>query len=203
MKKLLFIAVLAGGLGLQAFAQGNEFIFTWNFGMPTAPFSGLVSATSLQGWAIEYRKAISNTVTVGGSVGLNVFHQEHDRYTWNFDNIAITAHDWRYAQVVPLVVNAHYNPLRNLQTPWQVFVGGGIGATYVNEEVWAGMYDFRDENWGFSFYPEAGLRYVMSTQTAFMLSAQYMTVLGAHYTGDNVGYWNIRLGFSFGTHRSE
>ena len=203
MKKYILILVLVSSTGLQAFAQGNEFIFTWNFGIPTGEFTNLMSKTSLQGWAIEYRRALSNTISVGGSIGLNVFSQEHDRYTWEFDNIAITAHDWRYAHVVPIQVNAHYNPLRNLQTPWQVFIGGGIGTSYVNEEVWAGMYTFQKETWGFSFYPEAGLRYVMSKQTALMLSAQYLTVMNGHYTGDNLGYWNIRLGFSFGTHRSQ
>jgi hypothetical protein len=202
MKKFILIAALASSASFAAFAQGNEFIFTWNAGIPTGGFTSFMSKTSLQGWAIEYRRAITKTASVGGSIGLNVFAQEHDRYTWVFDDVAITAHDWRYAHVVPLLVNAHFNPLRNLQTPWQVFVGAGLGASYVNQEIWAGMYDFRNENWGFSFYPEAGLRYVMSTQTALMLSAQYLTVVNGNFTGDNLSYWNIRLGFSFGSHRA-
>lgn len=203
MKNLILISAFVASLSLKSFGQGNEFIVTWNFGIPTAPLSDIVSKTSLQGWAFEYRRAMTKTLSVGGSVGLNVFHQEHDKYTWHFDDFAITAHDWRFAHVVPLTVNAHFNPLRNMQTPWQVFAGAGMGATYVNEEIWAGIYSFRQEMWGFHFYPEVGVRYVMSNQTALLLSTQFMTVLSGHYTGENLHYWNVRLGFSFGTHRSE
>ena len=201
MKQQVLIWAFVGLCTTMVKAQGNEFIFTWQVGIPSKPLTELITKTSFQGWAFEYRKGFSRTITAGASVGLHVFHEEHDRSTWSQDNISITAHNWRFAHVVPLTVNFHYNPLRNLQTPWQVFAGAGLGASYVNEEIWAGMYTFREERWGFHAYPELGVRYVMSDQTAWLLALQYMTVVNGH-TGDlNLHYWNLRLGFSFGNHK--
>ena len=82
-----------------------------------------------------------------------------------------------------------------------MFAGAGLGGSYVNEELWAGMYTFRQETWGFHFYPEIGLRHVMSDQTALLVAIQYMSVLNAHINDQNLHYVNIRVGFSFGQHR--
>ena len=201
MKKNYIALVLFVFLGFQALSQGNEFIFTWQVGVPAKPLTEIITKTSFQGWAFEYRRAFTKTITAGVATGLHVFHEEHDKSTWTDGNLSLTAHNWRFAHVVPLTVNFHYNPLRNLQTPWQVFVGGGLGGAYVNEEVWAGIFTLRQEQLGFHFYPEVGLRHVMSDQTAWMLAVQFMTVVDGHFNDENLHYWNIRLGFSFGQHR--
>ncbi len=200
MKKIVITLFLLMGM-TASYGQGNEFIFTWQIAPPVKPLSDIISKTSFQGWAIEYRRAFSNTITVGGSVGLHVFHQEIEKSTWDFGEIAITSRNWRYTHTVPITANFHYNLLRNEQSKWQFFGGVGLGACYVNQEIWAGMYTFRDESWGFHAFPELGMRYVMSDQTAFFLSTQFMTVFNSHYTDDHLSYWNIRLGFSFGRHR--
>jgi hypothetical protein len=201
MKKLVTTVIIFLGLTISTFAQGNEFIFTWQIAPPIEPLSNIISKTSFQGWAFEYRRAFSKTITVGGSVGWHVFHQEIEKSTWNFDNVAITSRNWRYTHTVPITANFHYNLLRNEQSKWQFFGGLGIGAAYVNQEIWAGMYTFRNETWGFHAFPEIGMRYVMSDQTAFFLSTQFMTIFNGHYTDDHLSYWNIRLGFSFGRHK--
>lgn len=201
MKKIILSVLLAGALQIVSQAQGNEFIFTWQIAAPGEELRKIVDKTSFQGWGFEYRYALTNTLTVGGALTWNIFHQEIDKSTWQFENTTITSRNWRYTHVVPVSVNFHFNPLHNQGARVQVFAGGGIGGNYVNQEVWAGLYTFRHEKWNFHAYPEVGLRYVMSTQTALFLSGQFMYIPGASFTGNDLTYWNIRLGFSFGTHR--
>jgi hypothetical protein len=135
------------------------------------------------------------------AVNWNIFHQEIERSTWTFDDIAITSRNWRYTHTVPLSLNAHFNPLRNEGNKLQMFIGGGLGTSYINQEVWAGFYTFRHETWTFHAYPEIGLRWVMSDQTALLFSTQFMYMPGASWTGGDVTYWNFKLGFSFGKHK--
>lgn len=201
MKKSFVALVLLLAIALNGAAQGNEFIFTWQAGVPAKPLTNIITKTTFKGWAFEYRRALTKTITAGVATGLHVFHEEHDYSTVTDGNLSLTAHNWRFAHVVPLSVNVHFNPLRNRQTPWQVFAGGGFGGAYVNEEVWAGMFTLRQEQWGFHYYPEVGVRHVMSNQTALLLAVQFMTVVNGHFNASNLHYWNVRLGFSFGAHR--
>lgn len=193
-------------VAFTAFSQGNEFVFSWQIASPgngikTIEDRTFIDKTSFQGWNFEYRRALSNTISVGGSVAWNIFHEDIDKSTWIFDNVAITSRNWRFTHVVPISVNAHFNPLRNNGSPIQLFMGAGLGTSYVNQEIWAGTYEFRHETWAFHAYPELGLRYVMSDQTALCFSTQYMVVTNASYAGETINYWNFKLGFSFGRHK--
>ena len=201
MKKLLVILGLSLLSLNSLIAQGNEFVFSWQIAVPGQGLEDLLQKTSFQGWNIEYRRALTKTFTLGGSIGFNVFHEEIKEATWNFGTTAITSQNQRYAHTVPITLSAHFNPLRNEGSPVQIFMGGGLGTAYVNQEVWAGSYTFRKDGWGFNVYPEVGLRYVMSDQTALYFSTQYMYVVNANYDNGDVSYWNLKFGFSFGTHR--
>jgi hypothetical protein len=201
MKKSLLIIAFSSLSFCALFAQGNEFIFNWQIAVPGQGLEDLLQKTSFQGWNIEYRRALTNTITVGGSLGFNVFHEEIEESTWHFDNTAVTSQNQRYAHTVPITVTAHFNPLRNEGSPVQIFMGGGLGTAYVNQEVWAGSYTFQKDSWNFIVYPEVGLRYVMSDETALYFSTQYMYVPSGNFDNGDLTYWNFKLGFSFGTHR--
>ena len=201
MKKLLLVLSFFVAVQGAVNAQGNELMFNWQIGIPGPELNQLIDKTSFQGWAFEYRYAFNNRFTVGGNFNWTIFHQEIDKSTWNFDNVDITSRNWRYTHVVPLSVTFHFNPLSNHGAKTQLFMGGGLGGNYLNQEVWAGMYTFRHENWGFHAYPELGFRHVMSDQTAWFVSGQFMWLPGASYTGEDLTYWSIRVGLSFGTHR--
>jgi len=201
MKKALIIFMLSiASIGFAS-GQGNEFIFNYQIAIPGQGLQDLLEKSSFQGWNIEYRRALTNTITVGGTIGFNVFHEEIKEATWQFDNTTITSQNQRYAHTFPIMATVHFNPLRNEGSPIQIFMGGGLGTVYVNQEVWASSYEYRRDGWNFGMYPELGLRYVMSDETALYFSAQYMQVLNANYNNNNVSYWNLKLGFSFGTHR--
>ncbi len=201
MKKILYILAFSIVGSTFAHAQGNEFNFSWQFAMPGEGIKNIIDKTSFQGWNIEYRRALSNNFTVGGTVGFNVFHEQIEKSTWYFDNTAITSRNQRYTQTVPINLTAHFNPLRNQGSPVQIFMGVGVGTAYVNQEVYAGFYTFKKDTWAFNAYPEIGLRYVMSDETALLFSTQLMWMPGASYTGGDITYLNFKLGFSFGTHR--
>ena len=147
MRKVLATLSLVLVFSFVARSQGNEIMFNWQIGIPGTELKQLIDKTSFQGWAFEYRYAFSNRFTVGGNFNWSIFHQEIDKSTWNFDNVDITSRNWRYTHVVPLSVNIHFNPLSNHGAKTQIFMGGGLGGNYVNQEVWAGMYTFRHENW--------------------------------------------------------
>ncbi len=182
-------------------AQGSEFIASWHIGIPSQGITNYIAKTSFQGFGFEYRYALNQQFTVGGSISWNVFSEEKDISTWTFDNLSVTSHNWRFGHMVPILVNAHFNPMRNTGNPLQIFMGGGLGTSYVNQEIWPGMYTYRHETWSFVAYPEIGLRYVMSNETALYFSTQYMFLPNANYDNNNIGYWNLKLGFSFGAHR--
>lgn len=201
MKKLFLLIAFSVSSVSLLLAQGNEFNFSWQIATPGQGMEKLLQKTSFQGWNIEYRRALSNTITVGGSIGFNVFHEEIKQATWHFDNTAVTSQNQRYAHTVPLTVVGHFNPLRNQGSPIQIFMGGGLGTAYVNQEVWAGSYEYRKDGWNFIVYPEVGLRYVMSDETALYFSTQYMYVPSGNYDNNDLSYWNFKIGFSFGSHR--
>lgn len=202
MKKLILLCLIVCA-SKASFAQGNEFIVSWQIAEPGEEIKNMITKTSFQGWSFAYRRGLGDRFSVGANLGWNIFHHEIDRSTWDFPNISVTSKNWRFTHAVPISATFHFNPYRNTGNDWQWFMGLGTGASYINQEIWAGMYSFRAENWNYHVYPELGLRYVLSDQTALLFSAQYMYMPGGSYTGKDLTYLNFRIGLSFGRHRIE
>lgn len=202
MKKIIGTLLLAISM-VSGYSQGNEFVVSWQIAAPGKEIKRMIDKTSFQGWSFEYRRSVTDRISVGGNISWNIFHEEVERSTWEFPEIAVTSRNWRYTHVVPLSATFQYNPYKNTGKDFQWYIGGGLGGSYVNQEIWAGMYSFRFEKWSFHAYPEVGLRYVMSDQTALLFSAQYMYLPQGSNTGNDLTYLNFRVGLSFGKHRVE
>jgi opacity protein-like surface antigen len=193
---LLVILVLLLGISPMQ-AQDNIMSMSYNIAIPNAEFNDFQAGrASTRGFNLEYSKYVNWETSIGFNVGWQIFNHTVEKDVYTFDNFAVNAKTWRYTHVVPIMVNAHYNFLRDNAV--ELFLGGGTGVYYVNNEVWVGLAEIRFDTWRWGLYPEAGANIQFSDDIGLRLSTKYQFVLNGFLDGEeSLSYWDFRMGFYF------
>ncbi len=189
----------------EQFERGGDELFGINYhiSLPSGNLNDFISATSFRGFSLDYEKFVNRNISVGGSIGYSIFHEESDKETFNFGADqgfantagAVTAKLWKYTHVVPVEVKAKYYYNAVEDAPGRMFFGAGLGASYVNQEVWVGQVEFREDNWRFSFYPELGFDFNVTGRSHFQFAGQYNNVVNGHYGEEMLNFWSLKAGF--------
>ena len=133
----------------------------------TADFTG---KTSFRGVGVEIRKITSEHVSIGGYFGWQVFNDDGVSQT-TIEQLTVTGGTFRYINVFPLMVNAHYY----LGNPGGLRLFGGLngGAYVVERRVEVNLYAINDNQWQFGFAPELGIAKRMGWSTTGFINAKY------------------------------
>ncbi|MDH4057179.1 MAG: porin family protein [Cyclobacteriaceae bacterium] len=193
-KKLFFIALLlctAGALKAQKYTG-----ITYSIGFPSGDLTDFIDKTSFRGINIDYKNLIQPNIGIGFSVGWNVFYTDMDEATYTVDNISIWGKQYRYANYIPLFINANYylKPDESLNP----FVGLGIGTMYSLRNTDMNLYTYKRDAWNFALQPEVGLLFDTENGMALNVSARYTYGFqaGSELT-EAQSYFSINLGFVF------
>lgn len=205
MKKHILIIALTAIIAISADAQkkGSSMIsINYHMGVPSLDFKDFMEETSFRGFTGDYRYYVQDKFAVGLQSGYQVFHHKYPRGTYYFDNGAATLVHWRFAHVVPILAEAHYD-LLDTDSKLQLSAGLGMGAYFVREEAWIGLYTLQWEQWGFGLAPEMQLRYNFSDGFGLLFSPRYEVVFGGERANfndekNNLGVWDFRFGAVFG-----
>jgi len=158
-RKYFFIPVLILLFAVRGNAQKydkpfeNAFGATWDVEIPSNnPF---VSATSFEGFKLEYRHGLAHHMSVGLVMGWNRYYQYVPRQTYQIPDGAVTTDLYTYIYTLPFGINAHY--YFGESKMFKPFLGLTLGANYSQQRIYYNTYYSEDENWGFLARPELGV----------------------------------------------
>ena len=191
----LYITILMVLAGISASAQGSMFGMSYQMALPVGTTADFISTFSGRGFGIDYKGYVSPDVTVGGSVGWNVFYEAKPEATYFLDggNTAVTGQQWRYINSFPFLLTVDYF-LGDYGDP-RIFVGGGVGAYRIYERTDMGIYTIEPREWHFGIAPEVGVAVPMNRDAYFLGSLRFNYAF-ASGSIDNVSYLGVNLGFA-------
>lgn len=127
----------------------------WDMGVAVGSLNDFVKNVSFAGLNVEGRWFLNRKFSLGVAFNWNRFSQDGPRETYNFQNGAITANLYRYAEFVTPKVTAHYYFVPD--GPVMPYAGLGLGPTLVQSRLYVSDLVISDSNWHFMFSPEVGV----------------------------------------------
>lgn len=195
MKKILILAlILASGALITSVVSAQSFTTVqYTMGVPTGGLHDHVSKISWRGFTFEYQKEVAPSVTVGVNLAWNVFYEKMDYASYTKDNATLSGIQYRYDNLFPMQVNAHYMFGTGTVIP---YVGLGIGTMYDLRNTDMGLWTVEENNWHFMLSPEAGLMFDVASNTSIKLSAIYNNAFKTK-NADGFGDLNVSFGVVF------
>lgn len=163
--------------------------FTYNMSLPTGETADFISAYSWRGFGFEGHGFLSDNITLGGSVGWNVFYE---KLSGEFvdETRTVTGTQLRYLNSFPLLFEGRYHFGEDYST--RPYIGAGVGTYYTEQETQMGIWYVEDQAWQFGFAPVVGVLIPVES-TAINISIKYNAALstsevdGRSYLGINIG----------------
>jgi outer membrane protein W len=154
MKKTI-ITTLICFIATAGFTQyHNLFGIGWEINFPNN--GSYLTNTSYSGGKIEYRKFLKKDFSVGLAMNWTSFEQYFNRQTYNSKdgNNAVTSDFVAQVYTLPITATAHYyfTPGKLLKP----YAGVGVGAQYMEQDLFYNVYETDEFNWGFVVRPEIG-----------------------------------------------
>jgi len=191
---LLSLLLLAVAPASQAQFMGDSYgAATYNMGLPLSDTKDFTNTYSWRGMGLEFRKFTKPNMSVGLSLGWNVFHEEVNG-TVDFSNGrgAATGNQDRTINAFPLMVGLQvYGGHEGSARPFIGVYGPGY---YIEQRLDMGIYSFQDDGWNWGLAPEIGFLVPLQSGANMLLSARYNYAFEAsgrgpfNYLGFNVGF---------------
>jgi len=195
MKKI-YILILIMGLGISLssalFAQSFTSI-QYNVGIPFGGLKDHTDQTSWRGMSFEYHRAVTPEITVGANLAYSVFYQRMPYGSYTQGNATLSGVQYRYNNLFPMAINAHYTFGRGEFRP---YAGIGAGTVYDLRNTDMGMISFENREWHFLICPEAGILFSTGPETSIKLNVKYDNAFKTK-DADAFGNMNINIGFLF------
>ena len=195
MKKIFAITIalmVAGGVTTSARAQGDMTAFSWVMGYPVLDTADFISNESFRGFCIEGRKFFGPNVSGGASASWQVFDEQISE-TANVANVSVTGKQFRYLNMFPLYLNAHYHTGSPRGT--RLYIGANIGVQYIKQRIDIGLVSANQNEWQFSTAPELGLLLPIG-ESHILVSGKFHWAFSANDSIDQ-SYFTLGIGFSY------
>jgi outer membrane protein len=195
MKKfiLIFIISLAPITGVMA--QKYTFL-NYSMGIPSEDLKDFIGEVSFRGIDMGYISFVDSNISVGFSVGWNVFYERRAQDSFTYNNTTLTSNQYRYTNSVPLFLygNYHFNP----GSIASYYAGLGVGTIYSDRTVDFGVYRYSVDTWALGLAPQIGVIYELNDNTNLHIGGRYnfsfdtSELDGQNYFAVNVGFaWRI------------
>ena len=191
MKRILIIA-LFGLFSSSMFAQNESlWSFTYNMSFPMGDTKDYISKASFRGIALDGRWFVDNNVTVGGSLGWNVFYEKTNKATLIVDNLTLTGTQFKYINAVPMYFNAAY--YLNEGSYVRPYFAANIGTIFTAQRTDMGLYSLYDKEWKFAVAPEVGVTIQTYNSLNVMFNVRYNYGLETKYINP-LSYLGVNIG---------
>jgi hypothetical protein len=172
MKKICITTALLLIFTAMGFAQRDAFGIYWEVNFPNN--GNYLTKTSWAGGKMEYRHFLKKDLSVGLAMNWSSYSQYFTRQTYEKadGNAAVTSDFVAHVYTLPITATIHHYFARKGNI--LPYVGGGIGAQYMDQRLFYNVYETSDYNWGFVVRPEAGI-YVSPPgfDAGFLLALNY------------------------------
>jgi hypothetical protein len=183
---LLTLTFITTKLSAQSFTS-----FQYTVGIPFGGLKDHTSNVSGRGFTFEFHKEVAPSVSVGINLAYSVFYEQMDYGSYTQGTATLTGMQYRYNNVFPMLINAHYMFGEGMLIP---YVGLGMGTVYDLRNTNMGLYSIEEKNWHFLISPEAGFLLDLSQNTSFKLNAKYDNAFKIH-EADGFSNLSINIGF--------
>lgn len=176
MKKILFLFafILTASVGETQMIGAN-----YQMSIPFGKMRDYINNGSFRGANVEYHYFVDKHISVGGSIGWNVFYKDMGQYTQNFrlsgsDNIyTFGGKQYRYINTVPIMVNGRYHLYEKGAKKYQPYAGLSIGTRWTEYQTEIGQYTASTSRWQFAVSPEIGVYVPLNQIVAANVSISY------------------------------
>ena len=189
--------IMVSALGtISASAQTNHFSFQYSMGLGTGDLGDFTNKFSFRGAAIEWRRFIDPTVSVGIDVGWNTFYEQMPVETYTLGTASLTGKQYRYQNSFPMMAagNYYFNPDQKLRP----FVGLGLGTIYSVRDTQMYVYSLEQDAWHFGMCPQVGMLYELGFATSLYVGLKYNVGIRSGDFDAAQSYLAINVGFAFG-----
>jgi hypothetical protein len=199
MKNKITILVLCLALlAVSGLRAQNTFRVSYQIAVPSGETQDFIEMTAFRGIAFEYYNQVSPGIHMGLEAGWNFFHKEYERQTYQTDFGAVNMKQWRYKHVVPVTFNTLIEAYRadRITFYWKY----GLGAYWVNDEIWAGISTIRDNSVRFGMVPGVGFTIGRGGLAGVNFATEYQFIVQGQMVEDGRAhshYWNFKMGLSF------
>ena len=195
MKKILILTImLAAGVFISPLVSAQSFTsLQYTMGIPTGGLKDHVDKISWRGFTFEYQREVAESVTVGCNFAWSTFYERKDYDSYTNNNATLSGVQYRYDNLFPMLINAHYTIGTGTVIP---YVGLGVGTMYDLRNTDMGTWTIEEDNWHFLMTPEAGFMFDVSPGTSLKLNAKYDYAFKIK-DADAFGNLNISFGVVF------
>jgi len=196
MKKIFFLLIVCSLLiSSKTFGQqGSYFSAQYAVSFGSGDLTNYISKTSWRGALIEYRAAVRSNLLVGIDLGWNVFYEKKDFDTYTMDTRSLSGVQYRYQNVVPVLVAFDY--LISSTNALKPYVGLGLGTMYSERATDMNLYRLIENTWHFALKGELGMLYQISYNSSVKFAAKYYTGFKTAIM-DSQGYFSLSLGMAW------
>lgn len=192
MKKIIIIMSLLALVFCSTELSAQSFTsFQYSVGVPFGGLKDHTNNVSGHGFTFEFHKEVAPSFSVGINLAYSVFYEQKDYGSYTQGTATLTGMQYRYNNVFPMLINAHYMFGEGMLIP---YVGLGLGTIYDLRNTNMGLYSVEEKNWHFLISPEAGFLFDLSKDMSFKLNAKYDNAFKIH-DADGFGNLSFNIGF--------
>ena len=196
MKKIFALAIFCSFMGINVlFSQEGHFTISYDMSFGLGDLGDFISEPSFRGATAQYRKNLSDNISVGVDAGWNVFYERKDYETYTEGSISLSGIQYRYQNEIPILVSADY--MLSTDKNIKPYAGLGIGTIYCERITDMGIWRLEENPWQFAMKPEIGMLYELNGGTALQLALRYNYGFKTEEL-EGQGYLTIGIGFAFG-----
>ena len=198
---ILFILLVLVSGAAQA-QVGNLTGISYNMAYTGPNTREYIDNYSWRGLGFEYRGVRSENLTVGVSMGWNIFRERTSGMV-ELDQGAVSGTQTRHLGIYPFLLNTHYyfGTRDDISRP---FIGINAGTYYISQKFDIGVFEFDKGNWHFGLAPEAGVLLPVGdtfSDTFLLLGIKYNYAFaaGESLAGESRSYsfWGFNVGVVF------
>ena len=179
--KTIIALIFSIFISVQIFAQDNQFGMSWDITVPIGETADYVGDVSWLGFTMQWRKYMTDNVSLGLSFSWNVldqrsFETQEFKFSPDGSDREITGHlsgeQFRYLNSFPILIESHYYLGDPYDSKVRPYGGLGIGVTPIEKRTEIGIIAITDSNWHFSLSPEIGALIPLD-QLSLFVAANY------------------------------
>lgn len=197
MKKIIILSLIILATTGTAFSQ-TIFSIAYEPSTPLGDMKNFISPTTLRGLSASADWYLNKRLTVGGTLQWTGFYEKDERYTWNFEDGAVTATAWKEFYLISILANVKYYFNDDDGSLFAPYVGLGVGTMYVDQNAQVGTYELDDKSWKFAIAPEVGTRLPLGLEKTWGLNFKIRYQM-AFYNKNDINLLNF-LNYSVGVY---
>lgn len=195
--KALKVVLLFFLFSVSVQAKGWMVAVDYNIAVPGRQMQPYIKSTSLLGFGLDARKLVSPHISLGLSIGHQVFYWKTGE-TATLENGFFGTTRYRFLNTLPLMLNSHYyfRLLNNVEP----YLGINVGGYYGWQRSEMGIVVKEDRTWRWGLAPEAGVCLpVGSMRMNIGTKLSYLGLPGEARLGDprNQLFMSFYIGLSF------